>query len=127
MSGEYGIEPMLAVQGGAKAVEFYQAAFGAEVVYRIEDPDGNVVARLSVGGARFWVNDDPKSHPGRLGGSTFRTILIVPDPDAMHARAVAAGGRDLSGGVSDAHGWRTGRIEDPFGHGWEISKPLQPR
>jgi PhnB protein len=26
--------------------------------------------------------------------------------------------------VADEHGWRVGRISDPFGHEWEIGKPL---
>jgi len=26
----------------------------------------------------------------------------------------------------DEHGWRLGRIIDPFGHEWEIGKPIGP-
>jgi PhnB protein len=50
-------------------------------------------------------------------------LLVVDDPDAVHARAVAAGGRDKSP-VAEEHGWRVGSLIDPFGHEWEIAKPL---
>ena len=41
------VAPMLSVRNGARAVEFYKAAFGATEVYRVEDPGGSVVSRLS--------------------------------------------------------------------------------
>jgi PhnB protein len=50
-------------------------------------------------------------------------LLIVDDPEAVVARAVAAGAREVHP-VGEEHGWRLGRIEDPFGHHWEIGKPL---
>jgi PhnB protein len=50
-------------------------------------------------------------------------LLIVEDPDAAIARAVAAGATEVYP-ASEEHGWRLGRIEDPFGHHWEIGKPL---
>ena len=54
--------PMLSVRNGARAVEFYKAAFGAIEVYRIEDPGGAVVSRLSVDGAEFWLSDESPEH-----------------------------------------------------------------
>jgi PhnB protein len=121
------IVPWLNVRKSAQAVEFYKAAFGAIEVYRIEDPDGNVVARLSVEGAEFWVGDESAEHlnfsPEGLGGSTVRIIFTVADPDAMFARAVKAGATQVWA-VSEEHGWRVGRVADPFGHQWEIGRPL---
>lgn len=121
------LAPLLSVRGGARAVEFYKSAFGAVEVYRVEDPDGAVVARLAVGGAEFWLSDESPQHgnfsPESLGGGTVRMILTVPDPDAMFARAIAAGAGEASP-VADAHGWRVGRVVDPFGHHWEIGRPL---
>jgi PhnB protein len=123
----YSIAPMLSVRGGAQAVEFYQAAFGASEVFRIEDPGGSVVARLAVEGAEFWVADESPAHenfsPPSLGGGTVRMILTVPDPDAMFAQAIAAGARQVVA-VEDNYGWRLGRVVDPFGHHWEIGRPL---
>src|SRR3989442_10199953 len=86
---------MLSVRHGARAVEFYKAAFGAVEVYRVEAPDGGVVARLAVDGAEFWVADEAPEHhnfsPESLGGGSVRMVLTLPDPDAMFAKALAAG------------------------------------
>src|SRR5262245_58792544 len=121
------LEPMLSVRNGASAVEFYKSAFGATEVYRVEDPSGSVVSRLSIEDAGFWLSDESPEHgnfsPESLGGGTVRMILTVPDPDAMFAKALAAGAREIHS-VVEAHGWRLGRVVDPFGHHWEIGRPL---
>lgn len=121
------IAPLLSVRNGGRAVEFYKAAFGAVEVYRVEAPDGAVVSRLSVHGAEFWVADESPEHenfsPESLGGGTVRMILTVPAPDATFASAVAAGARQVVA-MGNAHGWRLGRVVDPFGHHWEIGRPL---
>jgi PhnB protein len=123
----YTIAPMLSVRGGAGAVEFYKTAFGAAEVYRVEDPGGAVVSRLAIHGAEFWVADESPEHanfsPESLGGGTVRLILTVPDPDAMFVQAVGAGAREIVP-VTNAYGWRLGRVVDPFGHHWEIGRPL---
>ena len=123
----YSVAPMLSVRNGARAVEFYKAAFGATEVFRIESPDGAVVCRLSVEGGEFWVSDESPDNanysPESLGGGTVRMILTVPDPDAMFARAIAAGARSVVP-VKEDYGWRLGRVVDPFGHHWEIGHPL---
>jgi PhnB protein len=122
------IAPLLSVREGARAIDFYGAAFGAETLMRIDDPDGNVVAKLSVGGAEFWLADESVEHgnfsPASLGGSTVRMVLTVEDPDAVQARAVAAGAAEVWPVADQSYGWRVGRIADPFGHHWEIGKPL---
>lgn len=121
------IAPMLSVRDGARAVEFYKSAFGATEVYRVEDPSGAVVSRLSVVGAEFWLADESPVHhnfsPESLGGGSVRLILTAPDPDAMFARVVSAGAREVVP-VAEAYGWRVGRVVDPFGHHWEIGRPL---
>ena len=89
------VAPMLSVRHGARAVEFYKAAFGAIEVYRVEDPTGSVLSRLSIDGAE----------------------------DAMVPKALAAGAI-LVVPVENAYGWRLGRVVDPFGHHWEIGYPL---
>ena len=121
------IAPMLSVRNGAKAVEFYKTAFGAGELFRLDSESGTVVARLSVGTAEFWVADESPEHqnfsPESLGGGTVRMVMIVEDPDAAFDRAVAAGAAVVRP-VSNDYGWRLGRIVDPFGHHWEIGKPL---
>ncbi len=124
------IEPMLSVRRGAQAVEFYKSAFGATEEFRVEAPDGAVVSKLVVDGAAFWVADESPEHanfsPESLGGSTVRIVLVTGDPDAMFARAVTAGAREVWPVADQEYGWRVGRLADPFGHHWEIGKPLQP-
>src|SRR5438093_3506784 len=121
------VVPMLSVRNGVRAVEFYKSAFGAIEVYRVEDPAGSVVSRLSVDGAEFWLSDESPEHgnfsPESLGGGSARMILTVPDPAAMFAKALAAGAREVFP-LEEAHGWRLGRVVDPFGHHWEIGGPL---
>jgi PhnB protein len=121
------IQPLLSVRHGKRAVAFYAAAFGAREVYMVEDPGGAIVARLSVDGAEFWVSDESQEHgnfsPETLGGGTVRMILVVPDPDAAYDRAIIAGARAVSP-VTEEHGWRVGRVADPFGHHWEIGRPV---
>jgi PhnB protein len=86
-----------------------------------------VVARLSVDGAEFWVSDESPEHqnfsPETLGGCSVRIILTVEDPDAAFARAIKAGATEVWP-VSEGHGWRIGRVVDPYGHHWEIGRPL---
>src|SRR6266404_3069759 len=121
------IAPMLSVRNGKKAIEFYKAAFGAGELFRIENESGEVVARLSVGNAEFWLADESPEHfnfsPESLGGGSVRIIMIAEDPDATFERAVTAGAK-VVWPVNDQYGWRIGRVVDPFGHHWEIGKPL---
>jgi PhnB protein len=123
----FSIVPWLNVQRSAQAVEFYKKAFGAVEVYRFGASEENIVARLSVEGAEFWVGDESTEHfnftPEGLGGSTVRIIFTVADPDAMFQRAIAAGAREVYP-VGEGHGWRLGRVADPYGHQWEIGRPL---
>jgi PhnB protein len=118
---------MLSVRNGAGAIEFYKAAFGAQESYRIDDPSGAVVARLSVGEAEFWLADESPEHqnfsPESLGGGSVRMVMTVPDPDAAFDRAVKAGAT-VVWPVTNEYGWRVGRIKDPFGHNWEIGRPV---
>ncbi len=122
------LAPILSVRNGAAAVEFYKKAFGAEELFRVEAPDGAVVAQLAVGGADFWLGDESPEHfnfsPDTLGGGTVRMSLVVEEPDRLFDQAVAAGARVISPMDDQSYGWRIGRIADPFGHHWEIGKPL---
>jgi PhnB protein len=119
------IAPWLAVSDAQKAVDYYKAAFGAVELYRLEGGEGGnlAVAQLSVGGAVFWVQDDPGAGPGVPGAGSIRMILSVEDPDSMFEQAIAAGAA-LVAPMGEAYGWRTGRVTDPFGHDWEMSKQL---
>jgi len=130
-AGRTAVSAQLSVRRGRAAVEFYQAAFGAREIYRVGGTDGHeaVVSQLRVGDTTFWVADESPEHlnfsPESLGGGSVRMLLVVDDPDAAVSRAVASGATVVAA-VAEAHGWRLGRIVDPFGHHWEIGTPLGP-
>jgi PhnB protein len=121
------ISPMLSVRNGAKAIEFYKAAFGAIELFRVDDGE-SVVARLAVEGAEFWLADESPEHlnfsPESLGGCSVRLVMTVGDPDAAFERAVQAGASVFWPVDDQPYGWRVGRLVDPFGYHWEIGKPL---
>ena len=124
------IEPWLSVHNSVKAIAFYKSAFGATEVYRLEDPEGGIVVKLSVSGAMFWLSggssDDGKNGSEVVGGGTVRIILTVPDPDALFDQALKAGASEVFA-VGEEYGWRLGRLIDPFGLHWEIGHPLEAK
>ncbi len=124
-----GVQVQLSVRRGREAVGFYQQAFGAEEVFRVGGDAENeeVVAQLAVGDTRFWVEDESPEHhnfsPESLGGASERMLFVVEDPVVVMERAIAAGAEEVYP-VEEAHGWLLGRVVDPYGHHWEIGKPL---
>lgn len=120
------IQPELWVDRPSDAVAFYEAAFGATILHRVGEGD-DTVAQLGVGEAAFWVAPPSATlrrlSPRAVNGATCRMLLVVDDPEAVARQAVAAGATESSP-VDDEHGWRLGRIVDPFGHEWEIGRPL---
>jgi PhnB protein len=122
------LSPFLSVRRGREAVEFYKAAFGARELFRFDAEDGTVVAQLAVGQSDFWLSDESPQHknfsPETLGGGTMHIVIVVDDPDTVYDRAISAGAA-IECPVRDEHGWRIGKLRDPFGHAWEIGKLLQ--
>ena len=122
------LSPMLSVRRGTEAVAFYKAAFAAEELLLLAG-DGTLVAHLAIGTTSFWVADESPEYlnfsPETLGGATARMILVVDDPDATFARAVQAGATVISPVQDHSFGWRVGRVLDPFGHHWELGKPIE--
>ncbi len=117
------IAPWLTVQNGEEAVAFYKSAFDAVETYRLDTPAGSIV-KLSVNGAEFWISGGSEnSNVNDLWGSSIRMILMVNDPDTFFAKALKAGASEVFP-VGEDHGWKLGRIVDPFGLHWEIGYPL---
>jgi PhnB protein len=120
------LAPWLLVRNSIQAVEFYKLAFGAAEKYRLEGR-GGVVSRLAVGNSEFWVSDESPENgnfsPQTLNGISARMILTVSDPDAVFEQACQAGARVVHP-IAEGHGWRVGRVEDPYGHHWEIGHQL---
>lgn len=130
------IAPMLAVSDGAAAVEFYQAAFGAEVLWRL-DEGPETIAGLTIDGAPFFLAREAPEFgtrgPDGAGFTTVRIELFVDDPVAVHRRAIAAGARlrnDVqehdhpTTGPKPIRRMLQGSVNDPFGHIWLIGKFL---
>ena len=128
------ISPMLAVSDPAAAIEFYRRAFDAEVRWQIGDPAQ--VAGLTVGGAEFFLareNPPATRSPDGTGHVTARIELFVDDPQAVQARAIAAGAREGNPVTEHTHmlvgpaqplRMLQGGVIDPFGHVWLIGKFL---
>jgi PhnB protein len=121
------VSAFLSVRRGTQAVDFYKAAFGAREIFRFDAEDGTVIAQLAIGQSDFWVSDESPEYknfsPETLGGGTVRMVIVVDDPHAVYDCAVAAGATSVCP-VRDEHAWRIGKVLDPFGHHWEIGKPI---
>jgi PhnB protein len=122
------IQPVLTVRNAGAAADFYQRAFGASEFSRVTNPDG-IVVEMAIDDARFIVVDEvPEAFnlsPQTLGGTSVRIHLIVDDPDAVAARAVAEGASEVFPIADQPYGLRQGRFADPFGHHWLIGRPLR--
>ena len=120
------IQPELWVRGPREALAFYEAAFGASVVHQVGEGD-DIVAQLAIDVATFWIaptsSEMKRLDPIGIDGATGRMLLVVDDPDEVQRRAVAAGATETSP-VAHEHGWRVGRVTDPFGHEWDIGTPV---
>lgn len=122
------ITPMLTVNDARALVDFYKKAFGATELSRQSTPSGQLIVEMSIEGERFYAVDENRAafnvSPATLGGTTARMSLIVRDPDAVMARAIAAGGKVVFPIADQPYGMRQGRIADPSGHHWLIGKWL---
>jgi PhnB protein len=131
------ISPMLAVSDGNAAIEFYQAAFGATVLWHL-DGGGHVVAGLSIDGAQFFLAHESPPHgtrgPSSVGFTTVRIELFVDDPVSVHKQALAAGALEHSPVSEHTHAtigprpikrMLQGAVVDPFGHMWLVGKILE--
>lgn len=116
----------MTVSNGAKAIEFYQKAFGAIEEMRMASPDGKIGhAELKIGAARFMLSDEyPEMgvrSPESIGGSPVALHLYVEDVDATFAQAVAAGAKVVRKLEDQFYGDRAGKLVDPFGHCWFLA------
>ncbi len=120
---EVGVAAWLSVADATAAVAFYKKAFGATEAYLLADDGEVMVAQLAIGAANFWLAADPDNAPSSASRAPVRMIVTVDDPDSLFAGVVAAGATVLAD-VHEDHGWRIGRVADPFGHQWEIGKQI---
>lgn len=122
------IYPRLVVSDGARAIDFYVAAFGARETARYTDPDGAIVhAEIVIGDIPLALKDegDGDPSPTSLGGSPVIMAVDVADADAVGERMVRAGATVIHPISDQPYGKRAGRFADPFGHLWMISQPIE--
>jgi PhnB protein len=122
--------PMLLIEDGIKAIEFYKKALGAVELRRFSNSDGSIhVAELAIDDVIFHIRQIRPEighfNPLAIGGITSIIELWVNDPAAIASLAVEAGAKLLSPVKNYAEtGYQQGTIKDPFGHSWHIMRPL---
>ena len=125
--GYHTVTPSLVVQEGAKALEFYQKAFGAEETLRMPGPGGTILhAEFRIGDSVLMLMDEMpdmgSKSPKTLGGTSVGFYVYVENVDAAWKRAVDAGAKQVMPLQDMFWGDRTGRVEDPFGHKWNLAQ-----
>jgi len=125
-AGFHTLTPYLVVREAAKAVEFYQKAFGAKVRGVHATPDGKIMnADLKIGDSIFLFSDEFPGpgcrSPQSLGGTSVTIHIYVKDVDALFNQAVTAGAKVVMPVMDAFWGDRYGQLEDPFGHRWSIA------
>jgi uncharacterized glyoxalase superfamily protein PhnB len=133
-AGYHTVTPALIVRDAARAIEFYQRAFGAEELSRMPGPDGTIMhAEIRIGDSVVMLGEENEQwgtrSPLSTQGNPGSLHLYVPDADAAFARALEAGAT-VRYPLEDAFwGDRYGKVTDPFGHEWGIAthvKDLTP-
>jgi PhnB protein len=131
--GVHTLTPYISIKGASEALAFYQAALGAEELYRLDTPDGRVGhAELRIGDSRLMLADEMPDmadavarSPRTLGGTTFGLHVYVADVDAAFQRAIAAGGTVKRPVQDQFYGDRSGTFADPFGHVWTLATRIE--
>jgi len=116
--------PRLCFKSAAKAIEFYERAFGAKESWRFENEGGIGHAEVMIGDSVVMLCEEwpegGRASAETLGKSPVSMTIHVPDVDAFVAHAVAAGAR-LMGAIADQfYGHRDATLADPFGYTWNI-------
>jgi PhnB protein len=122
--------PALAVHDGAKAIAFYQQAFGATELYRLIDPESGKIghAELTINGSTISLSDEYPTFnktPLALGGTAVKFSLMVDDVDAWVDRSSAAGAIVVRPPSNEFHGHRSATVRDPFGHEWMLQQEIE--
>lgn len=128
--GYHTATPYLIVRGAARAIAFYEKAFGAKELFRMGGPDGKIGhAEIMIGDSHIMMADEEPMRDARspesLGGSPMFLMLYVPDVDAMFQAAVAGGAKATMPVSNQFYGDRSGMLTDPFGHKWCIATHIE--
>jgi PhnB protein len=122
------LSPYLSVKNARAAIDFYVAAFGAEELFALVDPnDGRIGhAELKFGTSLVMISDEYPDFgavgPATLGGSPVKMHVYVDDADTVFAKALALGAMEVRPVKDQFHGGRSGMLADPFGYSWVIAR-----
>ena len=125
------VTPYMCVKDAARALEFYERAFGAKEAFRLTDPAGGRIghAEFEIGNSRLMISDEYPDFgalsPQSVGGSPIKIHLSVADVDSFVSKAVAAGATMLRPPKDQFFGERNSMIVDPFGHSWFVSTQVE--
>ena len=122
------VTPYLIVRDAKNAIDFYQRAFGAVEMFRLDGPDDTIAhAEIKIGNSPVMLAESMGGYPDplTLGGSSVSFMIYVPDVDAAFARAVAAGATVKRPVADQFYGDRTGTLADPFGHVWSLATHVE--
>jgi uncharacterized glyoxalase superfamily protein PhnB len=124
------VYPYLRVHDAAAAITFYEDAFGARELFRLQEPGGRIGhAEVRIGPATLMLSDEYPQHgikgPRTLGGTSFSIHLHVDDVDAAFDRAVRAGATIVRPLENQFYGERSGTVRDPFGHEWLLGGHIE--
>lgn len=128
--GYHSVTPSLTIKGAAQALALYQSAFGAEILMRLDGPNGIVVhAEMQIGDSRVMLSDEMPEwgslSPSSIGGTASSLMIYVEDVDAALARAAKAGAEITMPADDQFWGDRMGAIQDPFGHRWSFATHIE--
>ncbi len=111
--------PTLRYQDAHGAIDFLERAFGFERRAVHENEDGTILhSELTHG--RGMVMLGTRKGDDRFDTGRAVIYVVVPDPDAVHARAVAAGAPIAQELVDQDYGSREFAAEDPEGNIWSF-------
>ena len=129
-AGYHSVTPYMALRDAAGALDFYRRAFGAELVMKLDMPDGKIAhAEMRIGDSivmmseenEEWGNKSPQS----LGGSPMFLMIYLPHVDAAFAKALAAGATQVRPVEDQFYGDRTGTLKDPYGYQWTLGTHVE--
>ena len=124
--GYHSVQAYIIVEGAARAIQFYKAAFGAMERLCMKEPDGRVGhAEIAIGDSVIMMADpNPQMDafaPAHFGGSPVTLMIYAEDCDAVYKRALAAGASGVREPADQPQGDRMCGVKDPFGYTWWVA------
>ncbi|MCB1662128.1 MAG: VOC family protein [Pseudomonadales bacterium] len=128
--GYHAITPYLSISGAAEAIEFYKCALGAEELFRLAAPNGDIMhAEIKIGDSAIMLAESCEEsgfrNPKKLEGTSVGIHLYVENVDEIFSRAIEAGAKVVKPVENQFYGDRNGTVEDPFGHLWFIATHIE--